>query len=72
MGTSGTWTCSTYDASYDGAQTQCLANDDTSSWALRGGAWTNSSNRARSASRNAGTASSWSQALGFRLAQDSL
>ena len=62
------WTCSAYEADYEGAERRCAA--ESGDGVVRGGSWSNSPRWMRSAGRFALQASERLDLVGFRLALD--
>lgn len=63
------WVCSAYDKDYVGSEQKCAASGDTRSRVLRGGSWSNTSGRVRSAFRFKDAASNRLSDIGFRLSR---
>ena len=61
------WTCSVYQADYNGAELGCANKDSSDDRVLRGGSWLNFPQRVRSAYRGHHTADSADAFHGFRL-----
>lgn len=63
------WTCSPWDETYQGKETQC-APEKSDHHALRGGSWGNSAKLQRAALRDYDAPNHYHPIYGFRLAQD--
>lgn len=64
------WTCSEYDATYDGAERACALSASDGPRILRGGAWNSGPGAVRSAYRNRNFPESRYNFVGFRVARD--
>ncbi|MDG4553825.1 MAG: bifunctional serine/threonine-protein kinase/formylglycine-generating enzyme family protein [Candidatus Competibacter sp.] len=63
------WTCSLYDKSYSGAESDCADNNTGGPRSLRGGSWRNDLAWVRSANRGGLTPAGRNDNAGFRLAR---
>ncbi len=64
------WTCASYDADYQGSQSQCAPPDSDEPRVLRGGSWYSGPKAVRSAYRDRAFPESRYSFLGFRVVQD--
>ncbi|RKT46317.1 SUMF1/EgtB/PvdO family nonheme iron enzyme [Thiocapsa rosea] len=64
------WTCSSYDAGYQGRQNRCAPPDSDKPRVLRGGSWYSGPKAVRSAYRDRAFPESRYSFLGFRVVQD--
>ena len=69
LGNVAEWTCSAYEASYNGSEQRCTSNNDARSRVLRGGSWFDTPVYVRSAGRDWFSASNRYNSVGFRLSR---